>query len=253
MNIKLMAALAICLVPLGLRGIHAATIVSPAFAANLEGTTNNLNPFGTDPGRSVRFQQVYNASEFSTLGVSNFITQIAFRPDFNTFPVAPYTITLANVQIRFSTTSKSASNLSTTFGDNIGSDEIIAFSGPLTLSTGFVGPAGGPKAFDLVINLTTPFLFTRTNGNLLMDVRNFNGSNFGAAFDATGGLGVSARVTTNFAGNVNSTVANQADSIALVTRFITSPAVPEPNVIGLAMIGSLGLLATSRRARGQNV
>src|SRR6185369_12646824 len=62
-----------------------------------------------------------------------------------------------------------------TFAQNVGTNDTVVFSGAIQLSSQFTGPAGGPKAFDMVVPLTTPFLFDPAQGNLLVDVRNYSG------------------------------------------------------------------------------
>ena len=42
-------------------------------------------------------------------------------------------------------------------------------SGPITIPSTFTGPANGLKDFDVIIPLTTPFLYNPGLGNLLLD------------------------------------------------------------------------------------
>jgi hypothetical protein len=120
----------------------------------------------------------------------------------------------------------------------LGADNTIVFSGALSLSSSFTGPPGGPKNFDIIINLTTPFLYNPAAGNLLMDVRNFNAGTT-TQFDATGSTTGDAvsRIFTSGSG-VNSPTADFSDSNGLVTQF-TFAAVPEPGT--LALVGATGV------------
>src|SRR5205823_14144179 len=103
-----------------------------------------------------RYQQVYSASDFTVFGTSpRFITQVAFRPD--AIYGSAFNSTLFNVQIDLSTTTKAVDGLNQTFANNVGADDTIVHSGSLSLSSAFTGPNGGPKNFDIVIPLSTPF------------------------------------------------------------------------------------------------
>ena len=50
------------------------------------------------------------------------------------------------------------------FANNVGADDTIVHSGSLFLSSAFTGPAGGPKGFDILIHLTTPFTYDPASG-----------------------------------------------------------------------------------------
>ena len=156
-------------------------VVVPNALASVEGSINNGLPFNISPGTSARYQQVYAASEFSALHEPMLITKIRFRPDA---AVGSFSATLPDIQINLSTTHSGPNSLSTTFTNNIGPDDTVVFPrGPLALSSSATGPVGGPKTFDIVITLATPFLYDPTQGNLLLEVRNFAGG-FTSQFDA---------------------------------------------------------------------
>lgn len=191
-------------------------VVVPNSARNTETTDALSFPFDIGPHiTSMRYQQLYVASQFASIGSGGLITQIIFRPD--TGSGRRFRATLANVQINLSTTSVADDALSLTFADNVGADDTVVFSGPLPLQSRSRG--SNPKNFDIVINLTTPFFYDPAMGNLLLDVRNFGGGKT-TFFDSVnaGGDGVS-RVDTNIGGNVNSPVANYKATDALVTGF----------------------------------
>jgi hypothetical protein len=242
------------LMALGLTGgiAHAQTVVVPNGNASVEGNSDNGFPFsiGTFGFSSQRYQQVYDQSQFGALAGPEYITQILFRPDAN-FGAA-FSATLPSIQIDLSTTSKAPDGLSATFADNVGGDDQVVFaSGPLSLSSADTGPVAGPKDFDIVINLITPFLYNPVAGNLLMDVRNFGG---GATtqFDAESAPGDSvSRVYTNDSNGI-SDAGGILDTNSLVTEFQFSPStsvVPEPNSLALLAAGGLPLLGFLRRRR----
>ena len=73
-------------------------------------------------------------------------------------------------------------SLSSTFASNVGGDDTTVYSGPLSLSSAFTGPADGPKDLDIAVKLQTPFLYDPAVGNLLLDIKGFDVS--GAAAHA---------------------------------------------------------------------
>src|SRR5207342_579260 len=98
------------------------------------------------------------------------INQIAFRAYPGT---GPLNVSIANLTINLSTsglypnTENFKTLMSTTFASNIGSDNTLVFSGPKTLnSPGCAGPS--PCPFDIVIPLSTPFVYNPAAGGLLI-------------------------------------------------------------------------------------
>jgi hypothetical protein len=145
----------------------ARTVVVPPQAAT------NDPPFGSSTLAGIlHLQTVYAAAYFPTGGL--FITELRFRPDSHYGNA--FTTTVANLEIRLTTTTSEPDHLDSNFAANSGEDETLVFSGALRLSSRFSGPAAGPKEFDIVVPLVTPFLFAPAWGNLLVDVRNLSGS-----------------------------------------------------------------------------
>ena len=210
------------------------TVVVPNSARTTEGNSNNGYPFdlGQTGLTSQRYQQLYAGSQF---GGGGLITQIIFRPDA-TFGNA-FTSTLPDIQIDLAYTNHADDGLSTTFANNITAGDTVVFArGPLTLHSAFTGPPNGPKDFDIVITLTTPFFYNPALGNLLLDVRNFGGGST-TFFDAVSPLGDG--VSRVFNQNVNDATGN-TDSEGLVTGFVI---VPEPSSAAMLLVGGGTLLA----------
>jgi hypothetical protein len=136
-------------------------VVSPAQYADLEGAERNKIT------RALRYQQVFPASDFDILDGPHLITQIALRPDAEG---APPEATTDDLEVRLSVTSRGPENLSTVFEQNVESDAVVVWDGPFTGTTNNVGPSGGPKDFDMLIPLQTPFEYDPRDGNLLMEV-----------------------------------------------------------------------------------
>jgi hypothetical protein len=108
--------------------------------------------------------------------------------------------------------------------------------------------AGGAKAFDVVINLATPFLYNPAAGNLLLDVRNFGGGGSVPALDAeSSNSDAVSRVYTESQGvNAPTVLPSEQDTEGLVTQFTVTP-VPEP---GTAVFGfGLVVMGLARRRR----
>ena len=116
-----------------------------------------------------RFQELIGPQQFGTGTL--IINQIAFRA----YPGAgPVNLTIANLTVNMSTstlypnTDNGRPLMSTTFATNIGTDNTVVFSGPKNItSPGCAGPS--PCPFDIVIPLSTPFVYNPTLGSLLID------------------------------------------------------------------------------------
>jgi hypothetical protein len=203
--------------------VGAVSVIVPNNYAGTEGGNNNSFPFNIAASSlsSARYQQIYNAGEFTAMPGGGYITQILFRPDTGTHGFA-FSSTLGDVRIDLSTTSVGADGMNTTFANNVGADAVNVYFGALPLSSTCTGPVAGPKDFDIVINLRTPFFYNPVNGNLLMDVWNYNGGS-STYFDAVWAFGDPISRLYTFLGASAST--GQTDSAGLVTKFtIVTPA-----------------------------
>lgn len=121
-------------------------VVAPNANANVEGDGNNGFPFNIqDFGIStMRYQQVYDSSQFSSLGGPKLITEIIFRPDAQSGQA--FSSTLSSIQIDLSTTSAAPGGLSNTFANNVGADDKVVYGlGSLSLSSRIHRPGKRPQ------------------------------------------------------------------------------------------------------------
>lgn len=146
---------------------QAQVIVSPNALASADGNAwFQLAPVPP----SLRFMQLFDKSEFSSLPGPVWITSIAFRPDVAQ-QQGPATASSPGFQYYLSTTSRSVAFLSTTFADNVGPDNtLVANYGPYSYATANLPGPGNTRSFDFVIPFTTPFLYDPAAGSLLLDV-----------------------------------------------------------------------------------
>ena len=187
-------------------------VVVPNSLAAVEGNSRNFIPFFTF---TTCYQQVYNASQFNFSGPRT-ITKIAFRPDLESGQ-RPFQITLSDVEIRLSTTTRSSDELNF-FCVNAGRNEkIVRRARELTLRSSASGPVDGPKNFDVVIRIAS-FRYDPAEGNLLLEIRNTGtiSSGFQNTFlDASNVFGDPVSRVWQERGPFTST----KDTIGLVTKF----------------------------------
>src|SRR6266540_557169 len=124
-------------------------IVVPNNRASVDGTSGDTAPF-VNGATSVRWQQVYDASQFLLITPhGGWVGDIVFRLDGecrNGFGTD-----VSSLQINLSTTSKRPDGLSSTFAENIGVDDRIVFGpGSLHLVQG-CNPGTSPQLFVMLI------------------------------------------------------------------------------------------------------
>ncbi len=226
--------------------VHATTVVAPNSLADTESPFDgNSSPFGFTTGSS-RYQQVYGSNQFGALTAPEYITHIAFRPDG--FDGQAFSATTNAISVFLSTTNASADHLSLTADNNLGVDNTLVHAGPLSLSS-----SGGPLNFDIIIALSTAFLYDPNAGNLLLDVILPTGSGLSSAitkldfaWDSTDSVS-----RYNWVIGANYPVYS-VDTGGLVTQFTTVSVVPLPPsaiLFGTALLG-LGAVSRRRRKRG---
>ena len=197
------------------------TLVVPNSLAGVEGNIDNGYPFNIGTNSTMRYQQIYAASQFGAMPAGGaFITGIAFRLDANW---GSFSTTLPAVQINLSTTSKAPDGLTTTFASNVGNNDTVVFNGALSLSS---AASGRPAAFDILVPFTTAFFYNPAAGNLLLDVRN-SGGGTSSLFDAVSATSDSVSRAYN---PVNSSTGS-TDSIGLVTEFVFQPGQQPPVIV----------------------
>jgi len=219
-------------------------VVVPNAYEFVEGPSANCIPV-TGCLDTDRYQQVYDSSDFSSqTGIGpRYITEIRFRPnglDPNN-PAPPFMdAVFSDIEINLSTTPTlfgpdgvtaiGPDNLFATFDMNTGGDVVNVYRGALTLSSANTGPAAGPKDFDIVITLQTPFLYDPALGHLLFEWKNHGGeTDFDGFPDAVSITGDStSRVESANDPSDPNAVTGLPDSTGLITQFTFT----DPNDVG---------------------
>ena len=83
---------------------------------------------------------------------------------------------MPSVQVNLSTTTRGPDQLSSMFSENVGANDTVVYSGQLNTDL-IGGKYGGPTSWDFEIYpLAKAFLYNPDAGNLLLDVRIFQGN-----------------------------------------------------------------------------
>ena len=148
-----------------------------------EGATDSPVPFGffvlpslpNSACDSVRYQQVFAASEFADLPQSGmYLYALTLRSD-SCANLGSAGSHLNNFAIKLSTTSRSPDGLSMVFADNVGADQTEVYTRPVS-STGGNGvciPGFPPEPVPWNRNqyiLDVPFPYSPSKGSLLIDI-----------------------------------------------------------------------------------
>ncbi|HEY9876142.1 MAG TPA: hypothetical protein V6D12_22115 [Candidatus Obscuribacterales bacterium] len=232
-SVATLGAAFICLGTVG--AAKAVTLVAPSSQASQEGNADSVQPLNV----ASRLQQVYAASEFSSISGPLTISGLSWRLDgVSTIPI---NFTPTNLQISLSTTSKAVDGLSQAFNNNIGANNTVVYNGLFTPTTSN-SPSVGVKPFDINIAFTTPFVYNPTAGNLLVDVKNFSPGQF-LTLDAQRTMGDS--ISTVVAIGTNSSLGIR-DTKGLVTQFTINSGTPTAvpfefsPTLGIVLAGVLG-------------
>jgi hypothetical protein len=230
------------------------SIVAPNIFSNAEGNDGSRQPFLIGTSGTTRYQQVFEASEFSAILDGGFIQEISFRQDSFNMPRLGIVTTLPDIQLNFSTTSKAAGSLSPVFSENVGSDDTLSLRGSVFIRANY-SPFMQPQTFDVKFILQHPFFYNPKAGNLLLDIRNYEGtSDDGGISGAFAALDATSRpndpMSTLYATSVSATSGTVSRRGGLITQ-LTIQAVPEPASWILLSGGVLVLLhVVSLRSSG---
>jgi hypothetical protein len=195
-------------------------LIVPSYATNFQLSNNGENLFVG----IVREQTIYGAAHFPPYAIV--IKELRWRPD--AIAGGPLTDNVPNIQINMSTTATNADHMSMIFSDNIGTNDSVVFLGPMTGLTSFTTLTNGTKAFDISLELQTPFTFDASKGNLLVDIRDFAG---GTANLYNNAVGTSTdAVSRVFAANASATSATATDSGGGALQLIFTPAPLPPTI-----------------------
>ena len=232
-----MKSIFMCLTVLGMVPSHATTLerVGIPFGAP---TTETPLPFGLygEGLESMRYQQVYGADGFTF-----FVNQpvLIYSVNFALGPTIGNNSDQPNFQVNLSVTQNGPDNLSTVFSENIGINETVVF-GPSSISWPNVGPDESTWKFQ--IPLGTPYYYDPSQGNLLMDIRNFEPEEFFQPEDLIDPLPAIANpgdpVSRVYANSVDALV-GEVDTLGINTLFLVEQ-VPEPSTISLGILGLVG-------------
>jgi len=123
-----------------------------------------------------------------------------------------------DVEIRLSTTSRAADNLSTNFFENVGSDETVVYSGTRSI---FFSPSGVGQ-FDFSFSFQQPFFFDPTRGHLLVEIR------CPSHYSASGYYLSGTRVLGDAVSSLASSAVDGTSGVAFTDGVITRFTVQEP-------------------------
>jgi hypothetical protein len=189
--------------------------VVPSLLATTEGNANQNYPFNmaNDGTQTMRYQQLYAASEFNEAGA---ITAIRFRRNGT---AAAFSVTGIDCKVNLGYAATSYATPSSTFADNVGRGTTTVFDGLLSISS---NSTTTPRTFDVVITLTRPFFYNPTRGDLLLDM--FMRSQTATVVFDSSNSGQQSTTRRVYAQSVTATTGTIDPTFTgLVTRFDMAP------------------------------
>jgi len=196
--------------------VFADSAVVPAIYTDADGNSQNTIPWNNACESGIRYQQVYEDADIPD---NVTISAIRYRQDVSSggaFSDAAFT----GVIVSLSTTSVDTTTMSTTFANNIGPDELLVYSGDLSLSSAVSSEV--PRPFDIEIPFQAPFDYT--GGNLLVDILMESCTNNNFLTDAASSATTLRMYDYDSSSESGSTGANTA--YGLVTQFELGETVP---------------------------
>jgi hypothetical protein len=197
----------------GSGGSHSGVILPAAFANTMAGGGNYF-PFGR---QNQRYQQVFRASEVSTVRV---LTGLAVRQPSHSGAGGPQ-----QIEALMGVTSFDETTLTSSFPGN---GNVLAPQSlfKATLQLPALGANTDPSYFPLVVKFTRPWVYSPTQGNLLVEIVNTSTTDVIHGWDAASGATVT---TTRLYGSpATTTTGTMSRNYGLVFCFLapTSNATP---------------------------
>ena len=219
----------------------------PIDSRTQEGNSQTVYPFSAG---YTRYQQLNAASDFGSsiggtvIGPGGVLLRgMYLRLDSPIgFSFGGYA---TNLQVNLSTTLRQPDSLSPVFFDNVGANDQIVF-GPATprLAGDHTGSSPEPWTTGVLIQFDQPFLYLPTEGNLLLDIRLFNGSTAAGFLDAWNRPGDSVSSVYGDIADLSGTTSTLGISI-----LFSGTVVPEPSTYALFALGAAALLFLRKKRK----
>ena len=229
---------------------------------SVAGNGQSLAPFTEVGDRNGNlYQQVYSSDFFTSVGPTQSITAVAFRPKQGAFgSFIGSTLTVSDLVVRLSTTARNAdtdfpNGLNGDLATNAGPDAQTVFRGPVSLTTTRGLFDTGVGNFDYRVAFQTPFTYRPAAGNLLLEVEIPAGAVVGSNGRFFPALDTFTDAFPSRDGTASASDADLTDGLSVgsnsttgaVTQFTTA-AVPGPAPAILLGVGGVLLAALRRRA-----
>jgi PKD repeat protein len=155
---------------LGAAALAQFQVTVPAGYANTVGNSNNTYPWARTTA-SMRFQQIYDSSHFTSQGITYpiVISGMKFRPYAGTatsWTGGQWT----NLRVDLATSAVDYLAASATFANNLGANVQTVVNGPQVITGGTSLGAGVVVPPHVDVSLTTPYLYDPSSGDFLFDV-----------------------------------------------------------------------------------